>query len=167
MTFDNERRFTVKRTSAETRTTRHDTRKQQIDDKPTRKHQYTTSKTAAMSKEGGEGEGSLLRQTLMNVDECFVYKIPPMATSGGHRWVYFLCDCCFTLGKNQETYAHLLSILITERNIGTWLIHSKPADSKSNDATMICTYCLPRTITPNSLRWPKYTKKLANRSKLW
>jgi len=29
----------------------------------------------------------LLRQTLMNVDECFVYKIPPMSTSGGHRYV--------------------------------------------------------------------------------
>ncbi|CAJ1955131.1 unnamed protein product [Cylindrotheca closterium] len=32
-----------------------------------------------------EQSGSLLRQTLMNVDECFVYRVPPMATSGGHR----------------------------------------------------------------------------------
>lgn len=40
------------------------------------------------NKEDAEGEttgGSLLKQTLMTVDECFVYKIPPMATSGGHR----------------------------------------------------------------------------------
>lgn len=34
-----------------------------------------------MSEEGG----SLLRQTLMNVDECFVYRVPPLSTSGGHR----------------------------------------------------------------------------------
>jgi hypothetical protein len=36
------------------------------------------------SQEVKEG-GSLLRQTLMNVDECFVYRVPPLSTSGGHR----------------------------------------------------------------------------------
>lgn len=30
-------------------------------------------------------EGHLLKQTLMDVDECFLYKLPPLATSGGHR----------------------------------------------------------------------------------
>jgi dihydrofolate reductase len=33
----------------------------------------------------GGGGGSLLKQTLMNVDECFLYKLPPLATSGGYR----------------------------------------------------------------------------------
>jgi hypothetical protein len=34
---------------------------------------------------GDDSMGSLLKQTLMNVDECFLYKLPPLATSGGYR----------------------------------------------------------------------------------
>jgi adaptin ear-binding coat-associated protein 1/2 len=33
----------------------------------------------------GTGESSLLRQTLLSFDEVFVYKIPPLTVSGGHR----------------------------------------------------------------------------------
>ena len=33
------------------------------------------------------GQGTLLRQTLLTHHEVFVYKIPPLKNSGGHRYV--------------------------------------------------------------------------------
>jgi hypothetical protein len=37
------------------------------------------------TSESETGEGTLLRQTLLTHDEVFVYKIPPLKNSGGHR----------------------------------------------------------------------------------
>ena len=64
-----------------------------------------------------EGGGSLLRQTLMNVDECFVYKIPPMATSGGHRAEQWDLGKPFqTCGLQVERRDHDLYLLFTTEN---------------------------------------------------
>ncbi len=47
-----------------------------------------------------DSEGSLLKQTLMNVDECFLYKLPPLATSGGYRGMFHISNCfCFVFVK--------------------------------------------------------------------
>ncbi len=32
-----------------------------------------------------EDDGVVLRQTLLNVEEVFLYTIPPLKTAGGHR----------------------------------------------------------------------------------
>ena len=40
-----------------------------------------------------DSEGTLLKQTLMNVDECFLYKLPPLATSGGYRGMFHKSNC--------------------------------------------------------------------------
>lgn len=42
-------------------------------------------------EEEAEPQGSLLRQTLLTHDEVFVYKIPPLRSSGGHRYVIYAC----------------------------------------------------------------------------
>ena len=55
-----------------------------------------------------------LRQTLMVADEVYLYKIPPLQTSGGHRYVFFFetnsdfgkCDC---VGVLYLSIAHAVS----------------------------------------------------------
>jgi hypothetical protein len=42
-----------------------------------------------------ENDKVVLKQTLMSVDEVFVYRIPSLKTSGGHRYVFFLLSRCF------------------------------------------------------------------------
>ena len=39
----------------------------------------------------------VLQQTLMTVDEVFVYRVPPLRTSGGHRYVLLLLSLMLTL----------------------------------------------------------------------
>mmetsp|Transcript_27010 Transcript_27010/g.65552 ORF Transcript_27010/g.65552 Transcript_27010/m.65552 type:complete len:252 (-) Transcript_27010:310-1065(-) len=64
-----------------------------------------------------EQSGSLLRQTLMNVDECFVYRVPPMATSGGHRAENWdLSNPLQTCGFQVERRDNDLFLLFTTEN---------------------------------------------------
>lgn len=67
------------------------------------------------NKKMSEGEdGSLLRQTLMNVDECFVYKVPPLKTSGGHRAEHWdLANPLQTCGFQVERRGNDLYLLFT------------------------------------------------------
>jgi hypothetical protein len=138
----------------------------------------TTSSDDNDNDNNGDGEGSLLRQTLMTVDECFVYKIPPMVTSGGHRYVTCVCllvllfVCSFLPSflhpPSPSSFRCLLTYLLTylltclltiifyktfspEPNTGTLPNPYKPAVSKSNDGTMICISCLQQKPIPNSL----------------
>lgn len=68
------------------------------------------------SNEDSSG-GSLLRQTLMNVDECFLYKLPPLATSGGHRAEQWdLANPLQTCGFQVERRDNDLYLLFTTEN---------------------------------------------------
>eukprot|EP00934_Nitzschia_sp_Nitz4_P001809 Nitzschia sp. Nitz4//scaffold18_size181773//130407//131288//NITZ4_001932-RA/size181773-snap-gene-0.278-mRNA-1//-1//CDS//3329540062//1809//frame0 len=64
-----------------------------------------------------EPAGSLLKQTLMNVDECFVYRVPPLATSGGHRAeLWDLANPLQTCGFQVERRDNDLYLLFTTDN---------------------------------------------------
>ena len=47
--------------------------------------QQPASTAAKEDEDGSVEEGTLLRQTLMTHDECFVYKVPPLATASGYK----------------------------------------------------------------------------------
>lgn len=40
-----------------------------------------------MTDDKDESTTTFMRQKLMSADECYVYKIPPLKDSGGHRYV--------------------------------------------------------------------------------
>ena len=41
--------------------------------------------TPAVEEDEDEGQGVVIEQTVLNVSECFVYKVPPLRTASGHR----------------------------------------------------------------------------------
>mmetsp|Transcript_17011 Transcript_17011/g.47094 ORF Transcript_17011/g.47094 Transcript_17011/m.47094 type:complete len:255 (-) Transcript_17011:750-1514(-) len=64
-----------------------------------------------------ETQGTLLRQTLMSVDEVFVYKIPPLTTSGGHRAdAWNLANPLATCGFQVERRNNELFLIFTSEN---------------------------------------------------
>lgn len=67
-----------------------------------------------ITKMSEDAEGSLLRQTLMTQDECFVYKVPPMSTSTGHRAEHWdLANPLQTCGFQVERRGNDLFLLFT------------------------------------------------------
>lgn len=77
------------------------------------------------------GAGSLLRQTLMTQDECFVYKVPPLATASGYRAnEWNLAQPLQTCGFQVERRDNDLFLLFTMENHTKLFALSKIADGE-------------------------------------
>lgn len=106
-----------------------------------------------------EQSGSLLRQTLMNADECFVYRVPPMATSGGHRAEHWdLSNPLQTCGFQVERRGNDLFLLFTTDNHTKLFALAKcqsiPARSVEPvmDRCVCCVICSQSTFQVSHLR---------------
>ncbi|KAG7348954.1 DUF1681 domain containing protein [Nitzschia inconspicua] len=76
--------------------------------------------------------GSLLRQTLMTHDECFVYKVPPLATASGYRAnEWNLAQPLQTCGFQVERRDNDLYLLFTLENHTKLFAVSKITDGEN------------------------------------
>ena len=81
-----------------------------------------SSATASASTSNGEDAGnntggSLLKQTLLSIDEVFVYKIPPLRAHGGHRAEdWDLANPLQTCGFQVERRNNDLYLIFTTEN---------------------------------------------------
>jgi adaptin ear-binding coat-associated protein 1/2 len=90
-----------------------------------------SSATPANNEADVQQPASLLRQTLMTQDECFVYKVPPLATASGYRAnEWNLAQPLQTCGFQVERRDNDLYLLFTLENHTKLFALSKIADGE-------------------------------------
>jgi adaptin ear-binding coat-associated protein 1/2 len=103
-------------------------------------------------------QGSLLRQTLMTQDECFVYKVPPLATASGYRandWN--LANPLQTCGFQVERRDNDLYLLFTlERHTKLFALSRIYVDQRDNNATSATTTAIQRSVVEPVLDSSRY-----------
>lgn len=101
-----------------------------------------------------EQSGSLLRQTLMNVDECFVYRVPPMATSNGHRAENWdLSNPLQTCGFQVERRDNDLFLLFTTDNHTKLFALAKCQSNPARSVEPVMDRCVWAVGTRHPLKW--------------